>query len=662
MEKEVGKTIRDSIHGDIFIENKYMKIINTKEFQRLRRINQLSVGNYVFPSAQHTRFSHSIGTFYLMKKIIQHIEEQLNNINIRISEKDKNLALLIALLHDLGHGPFSHAFEGVLEKKHEQWTREIILGNTEINREIIRNFGEEYPKQLVKLISKENNNVNNKIGKEEIDLFFVIKSLISSQLDADRLDYLVRDARSTGVVFGDIDLSRIIKSIRITEVDDEIYVCIPQKNTLDIKNYLLARDNMHESVYFHPIKCELEEIIKLIFKRCRELLKEDCLFKQNIPDCLKNLIEHKSISLDNYIYLDDYVIITFFKSLMKSEDFILKRLCNAIINREKFKQIMILNNDKENIDKFNYELTKIITNNSDYTNEQLKENYYFIEIQINHIPYKRNKEQVYVLTNDGTIKTLESVVDGIEDTSDKIYTFIDLELILQLIEIDKKEIVKMNVNRLIDIYDNRNHIEIERKFLLKNENIQEIYNLLENYKMDVKKINTINQIDIYYDTKEKYFYSNDITCRVRKKENKLYATVKTPVRKGNVNERFEYELEIGNYDVSTIANAMKSYVDLNIYNRILECSRVLEVNNNRTILEAVQGNVKYEIMYDIITYKNIEGKQILQDSELEIELKSNYYHRVHLKKLTDYLLENTSQLIVNKDSKYKRGMEQINIK
>ncbi len=659
MEKSLGKTIRDSIHGDIFIEDKYIEIINTKEFQRLRRINQLSVGNYVFPSAQHTRFSHSIGTFHLMKKIIQHIEEQLNNINIVIREKDKQLALLIALLHDVGHGPFSHAFEGVLTKNHEQWTKEIILGDTEINKIIIKNFGEEYLVQLVELISEENISINNKMEIKEIDLFFVIKSLISSQLDADRLDYLVRDARSTGVVFGDIDLSRIIKSIRITEFDNEIYVCVLQKNVLDIKNYLLARDNMHKSVYYHPTKCELEEIIKLIFIRCRELVDKDCLPEDSIPKCLKSLIKDKYISLEDYIYLDDYMIITFFKSLMNIKDYTLNKLCDAIINRSKFKQLRILNNYKEDIDKFKYELNKIIINNTNLTAEQLKENYYFLEIDIKHTPYKTNKEQVYVLTNDGTIKTLESIVDGLQYTSTEIYTFINLDLILDLIEINKKEIVKMNIDKLINIYNNRNHIEIERKFLLKNIDIDKICDFIRYYGMDVQEIKNIEQIDIYYDTEERYFYNNDITCRVRKKADKLYATVKTPAKQGNNNERFEYEFEICDYDIATIADIMKAYVNIDIYNKILESNKVLEINNNRSTFKAIQKDVKYEIAYDVVKYNNIEGKQILEDNELEIELKSNYYHRVHLKKLTDYLLEQTDELIINNNSKYKRGMEQV---
>lgn len=659
MEKELGKIIRDSVHGDIFIENKYMKIVNTKEFQRLRRINQLSVGNYIFPSAQHTRFSHSIGTFYLMEKIIKHIEVQLNNINILISEKDKELALLIALLHDVGHGPFSHAFEGISSKDHEEWTKEIILGDTQIHREIINNFGQEYPEQLVKIIDK--NKEDNNCEEGELNLFFVIKSLISSQLDADRLDYLVRDAKNTGVVFGDIDLSRIIHSIRITEVNDEICVCIPQKNVLDIKNYLLARDNMHESVYFHPSKCELEEVIKLIFKRCSELLEINTSFEINIPEHLKSLIKKEDIALEDYIYLDDYVVISFFKSLLRVNDYTLNKLCNSIINREKFTQIQILNNTEEDISKFKSQLKNIVGNNLKLSEKKINEDYYWIEINVEHTPYKSNKEEVYVLVNDGTIKTLESVTEGIEHKNRKNYIFINLDILLNLIEEDKKEIVKINIEKLINIYNNRNHIEIERKFLFEDIDISEIESLIKSYNKNIKikRKNKLTQIDVYYDTENNYFYSNDITCRVREKNNKLYATVKNPTKKNNSNERFEHEFEVDNYEKNTVANVMKEYVSNEVYNEILDSNKVLEINNNRVVLEVVENSVKYEVAYDSVVYNDINGNEVFKDNELEIELKSNYYHRVHLKKLTDYLLKNTSKLIKNTESKYKRGMKHI---
>lgn len=659
MNKELGKIIRDSIHGDIFIDNKFMGIINTREFQRLRRINQLSVGNLVFPSAQHTRFSHSIGTFYLMEKIIIHIESQLKNINIEIRQKDKNLAMLIALLHDVGHGPFSHAFEGISDKNHEEWTKEIILGSTEINKEIVKNFGEEFPHELIELINKGNINPNNNTTKNEVDLFFVIKSLISSQLDADRLDYLVRDARSAGVVFGDIDLSRIIESIRITEFKNEIYVCVPEKNSLDIKNYLLARDNMHESVYFHPIKCELEEIIKLIFKRCRYLIEMDAKFEEIIPIYLKQLIRDKDISLENYIYVDDYVIITFFKGLLNTDDFILRTLCNAIIDRKPFRQIEVLNNSKEEIENFKTELNKIIINNSKCGEYDIKVDYYWIEVKVKHVPYKRDDDKVYVLTRDGTIDRLENVVCGIENSTSKIYTALNIDIILELIEEKEKEKVKMYINKLIDIYSNRNHIEIERKYLIKNITLDEIIGLITDYGMDVEDGKCINQIDIYYDTNERYFLKNNIACRVREKEKELYATIKTPTSEMNNNERFEYEFKIENYEVNTIAAVMKAYINNDIFDQILNSEKILEVNNTRRIVYAIKNDVKYEIAYDDIRYNDVRGNEVMHDNELEIELKSNYYHRVHLKQLSEYLLMKTSGLSENNESKYRRGMKNI---
>ena len=126
-----GKIIRDAVHGDIFVEDKFLKIIDTPEFQRMRRIKQLSVANIVFPSADHTRFSHSLGCFYVMKQIIAHFDSIFGKMGIEVSKQDKDIALLAALLHDIGHGPFSHAFEdihpkGAAQVSHETWTSRII--------------------------------------------------------------------------------------------------------------------------------------------------------------------------------------------------------------------------------------------------------------------------------------------------------------------------------------------------------------------------------------------------------------------------------------------------------------------------------------------------------------------------------------------------------
>lgn len=204
-----GKTIRDIVHGDIFVSDQFLKVIDTQEFQRLRRIRQLSTAYLVFPSADHTRFSHSLGTYHVMQLLIDHFRPIFNEVNVDIEEKDIQLALGAALLHDVGHGPFSHAFENALpnqgnRKHHEDWTTEIVSStDSSIRNVLVQEFGDDFPDNLADLIRKERQAKEHKTKiEEDIDLFFVLSSLISSQLDADRMDYLLRDALLTGVTFG----------------------------------------------------------------------------------------------------------------------------------------------------------------------------------------------------------------------------------------------------------------------------------------------------------------------------------------------------------------------------------------------------------------------------------------------------------------------------
>lgn len=650
MKKELGKIIRDSVHGDIFIENKYMKVINTREFQRLRRIKQLSIGNLVFPSAEHTRFSHSIGTFYLMEKIINHITNQLKNINIKIQSEDRELALLVALLHDIGHGPFSHAFECISDKHHEEWTCDIILGETEINKVLKDEFGDKYPEKIVGFLREKDCRQSK---SEDIDLFFVIKSLISSQLDADRMDYLVRDSQTTGVVFGDIDLSRIINSIRITEYNDEIYVCIQEKNKLDIKSYLLARDNMHSAVYFHATKCELERIIELIFIRCKELKEKDNNFEKFIPRHILPII-NDDINLEQYLYLDDSVIITFFKELLDTDDFILKMLCYAILERKKFSNIEILDNSKENIEDFINKLNNIIsTYNKDYNNKDQK--YFFIKKTINHKPYKKDKENIYVLCNNGTIKDISETIDGLEYETNKTYTLINIDILMNIIEENERDKFKTEFENLLNNFKNRSHIEIERKFILNDIKFEEIINYFKKNKMEIVDEYENYQFDKYYDDNEILNDAN-ISFRVREKSNEKYITIKMPTNNSNKTERFEYEERIDGVDDTIIDGFEKKYISEDLYSQIKKLDVVIQIKNSRKTVNIKKGEVEYEVSYDNIIYCDKYGKEIRRENELEIELKSNYYHRVHLKLLGDDLSKNYKGLKENKYSKYQRGI------
>lgn len=153
-----GKIIRDAVHGDIFVEDKFLKIIDTPEFQRMRRIKQLSVANIVFPSADHTRFSHSLGCFYVMKQIIAHFDSIFGKMGIEVSKQDKDIALLAALLHDIGHGPFSHAFEDITYQddsghKAYDYQIEIELKSDYIHRVNLKMLTDDLERKVSKLES-----------------------------------------------------------------------------------------------------------------------------------------------------------------------------------------------------------------------------------------------------------------------------------------------------------------------------------------------------------------------------------------------------------------------------------------------------------------------------------------------------------------------------
>lgn len=326
-----GKTIRDPIHGDIFFPNKFLAIIDTPEFQRLRRIHQLSVAYLIFPGAEHTRFSHSIGTYYVMQKIIEHFKPIMKSINLELNERDVNLALAVALLHDVGHGPFSHAFEDAIPNNdsHEEWTIKIITNDdSNINRVLKKNFDEKFPKDLADIIGKERlvkkDGIKPKPSSDDaadtIDLFFILTALISSQLDADRMDYLLRDTKYTGVTFGNIDIERLISAMTLTVNKDNYYVCIIDKYLTDVENYLLARYYMHKEVYLHDVKCEMEIVIKKILERAIQVYcNGNNMAIDTIPGPLLKLFKGEEISIEEYISLDDNIMLSTFSKWMEGE-------------------------------------------------------------------------------------------------------------------------------------------------------------------------------------------------------------------------------------------------------------------------------------------------------------------------------------------------------
>ncbi|MEO0202575.1 MAG: HD domain-containing protein [candidate division WOR-3 bacterium] len=308
------KFIRDPLYEDfIVLDEQLLKIVEHLSFQRLRRISQLGLVSYIYPGATHTRFSHSLGTVYLMEEIIKNLQSK----GFYLDEELKISMKVSALVHDIGHGPFSHALEfTLLNIKHEDITK-LILKN--VLKDII---GEQICNNVINIIS----------GKFEKRF---VNELISSQLDVDRLDYIRRDAFYCGVHYGLIDVSRILKTISITNEDK---LAIEEKGKHAIEGYLVARYLMYWSVYFHKTNLSLQAMLHSLFKRVRDLIEEkiDVPLIENLKILISEGIETKK-GIQAFLSLDDSDIFYLFKLWTNSKDKVISDLSRRILNREIFK-------------------------------------------------------------------------------------------------------------------------------------------------------------------------------------------------------------------------------------------------------------------------------------------------------------------------------------
>lgn len=308
------KIINDPLYGFITIPNELIyDIINHPYFQRLRRIKQLGMTDYVYPGALHTRFHHALGSMHLMN-------ESLNNLRLKgieISNKEYNAALVAILLHDVGHSPFSHALEN-----------ELVFGlsHEEISLIIMKELNRQFGGELDLAIEIFNGDYDRK--------FF--HQLVSSQLDIDRLDYLNRDSFFTGVVEGTIGSERIIKLLNVHE--DELVV--DEKGIYSIENFLSARRLMYWQVYIHKTTVAVEKMLIQIIRRVRNvsdnihISPELALFINN--NITPQMIEENDNVFQAYCYLDDYDIFGAIKGWRHSEDIVLSRLCKMLLERNLF--------------------------------------------------------------------------------------------------------------------------------------------------------------------------------------------------------------------------------------------------------------------------------------------------------------------------------------
>ncbi len=331
--------IRDPIHG--FIDTSYYdfisKIIQTPHFQRLRRLSQLGVSVFVYPSATHNRFNHSLGAMELFVRLFDHLYKNQQHTNIY--HKLRKTGIAAVLLHDIGHGPFSHASESVFGFQHDALSIKII--RTAEMREILEKARID-PEDVVSVISRTAR------GKMKL-----LSQLINSQLDVDRLDYLARDVYFTGVGFGRVDLERIIRTMTISKSNGFLkgYAVIEEKGKHSIESYLLTRTLMYDDVYYHKTTRCVERLIDRIFVRMSDLSKNDRLKAQPELDLIKKsgtIFKKDTLTPYNLLYLDDHCVYALLLRWSKdSNDKIVTDLCRRVIERRLLKSIDYTSDEME---------------------------------------------------------------------------------------------------------------------------------------------------------------------------------------------------------------------------------------------------------------------------------------------------------------------------
>ena len=327
--------LRDPVHGLVSFESAEEQIVEellaTSELQRLRRIRQLGFTSLAYPGADHTRFSHSLGAAHVMTRFVRRLRDLHHELpaSQRLDEVRAREALAAALLHDLGHGPFSHLFEAALPlaPSHETWTVRLLLDpETEVHKALSK-FDKELPLRVADLVR----------GRHPIDY---LARAVSGTFDVDRCDYLLRDAHFTGVGYGRFDLDWLLRSLRLGVPNGgghapPLAIDGP-KGLPAIESFVLARLFMFQQVYFHKASRASEWMLSRILNRVRTLILDGCSLPA-VPPALIDLAKHADTSLDAYLALDDMVLWESLRAWRNASDAVLSELASRLFSRRLYK-------------------------------------------------------------------------------------------------------------------------------------------------------------------------------------------------------------------------------------------------------------------------------------------------------------------------------------
>ncbi|MDB2463655.1 HD domain-containing protein [Flavobacteriaceae bacterium] len=392
------KIINDPIYGFIPVHNELIfQIIEHPYVQRLRHISQMGLSYLVYPGAHHTRFHHALGAMFLMQRAVATLRQK----RVDISSQEEEALYLAILLHDIGHGPFSHGLEGIIVPN---------MSHEELSLAIMDRLNKEYNGALDLAIEIFTGRHTRKF----------LKQLVSGQLDMDRLDFLRRDSFYTGVAEGSISAQRLIAMLNV--VDDCLVV--EEKGIHSVENFLVARRLMYWQVYLHKASLCAEHILMKIIMRARELKRSGkdlgIVGSLNYFLSFDQNQELSQDSLNHFLHLDDIDILAALKLWMSHDDFVLSQLSKTIIKRKLF---------------------KIKINEAEFSNEKLEEkrqkfaikhnlsaheaSYFVFTGSISNLAYNQSKENIKLLRKDGSLIDVAQASDQlhIKALSEKVVKY-----------------------------------------------------------------------------------------------------------------------------------------------------------------------------------------------------------------------------------------------
>jgi HD superfamily phosphohydrolase len=360
------KIYRDSVHNIIRLETDsaegrlLARLIDTAEFQRLRRIKQLGLALFAYQAAEHSRFTHSLGALHLATRILDKLTTKYE-----ISGEAQTAVRVAALLHDIGHGAFSHVIETILDFHHEDFSIEAVLsGETEVGQ-VLNEFSPALAENVAAIIRGDFRPM-------------ALAQLVSSQLDVDRMDYLLRDSLMTGAKYGIYDIEWIIKSLEIDERNDRLYVAA--RGFHAVEDYLQARYYMFRQVYFHRTLRSAETVLRSLLRRALELFAAGKPIWLASGTAFEKILRNEKLSLKEHLELDDADVMFHIKQWQRADDKILADLSKRFLNRRLFK-IFDLDMPVEERQEFLEEARKLV--------EQAGFNpcFYFVEDRAGDVPY-----------------------------------------------------------------------------------------------------------------------------------------------------------------------------------------------------------------------------------------------------------------------------------